>query len=266
MAYRFERRSTTPGDYRFTTAAIAELQEGGGGTTDPLTSAPALSATVLSATSIQLTTTFPAEAATVTIARRIIGGVYSNRAVLIAAGSHTDTVTANELYEYVAVAANADGTSARASSPVFVRATLATSPILTQIADAVVAELNDHTFSESFTATRAWAPAFDLIDMANIHVTVVPRTVESATESRTTARREYAIDVAVQKRVANDSESDVLAALAREIAAFFERRRLAAHPAAIWVREENDPVALPEHLQQMNQFTGIVRLSYIVFE
>ena len=46
-------------------------------------------------------------------------------------------------------------------------------PVITDVADAVVAELNAQTFSLPFEAKRSYQPQFDLAEMKDLHVTVV---------------------------------------------------------------------------------------------
>ena len=55
---------------------------------------------------------------------------------------------------------------------------------ITEIADAVTAELNAGSFSQAFTAERHYRPVFDLPEMGTLHVTVVPQgmTIEAAAE------------------------------------------------------------------------------------
>lgn len=48
-----------------------------------------------------------------------------------------------------------------------------------EIADAVVAELNGASFSQPVTAARHYQPTFDLQDMTELHVSVVPRSLAS---------------------------------------------------------------------------------------
>ena len=67
------------------------------------------------------------------------------------------------------------------------------------LADAVVAALNSGTFSQPFTAMRLYVPNFDLKDMKDLHVSVVPRGVELSTASRSLLQHDVQIDVAVQK-------------------------------------------------------------------
>jgi len=137
---------------------------------------------------------------------------------------------------------------------------------ITDIADAVVAELNGHTFSQALTAVRYYRPVFDLGEMQTLHVSVVPKgvTIERADRSRN--QYDFAIDVAVQKKfeTGDAAELDPLMSLVEEIADFFRLRRLTSYPDAIWVRTDNVPVYAPEHLEEFRQFTSVLSLTFRV--
>ena len=138
--------------------------------------------------------------------------------------------------------------------------------VITNIADAVVTELNGHTFSQSLTAVRYYRPVFDLGEMRTLHVSVVPKgvTIERADRSRN--QYDFAIDVAVQKKfeLGDNAELDPLMSLVEEIADFFRLRRLTSYPDAIWVRTDNVPVYAPEHMEEFRQFTSILTLTFRV--
>lgn len=135
--------------------------------------------------------------------------------------------------------------------------------MITDIAQAVTDELNAGSFSMAFTAERKAAPIVKLSEMDSLHVTVVPREVESAALDRTRDSHEVKVDVAIQKRVASleNDAIDPLMALVREIADLLNRRNLGD---ALWKKTENKPVYSPEHLREMRQFTSVLTLTYQV--
>ena len=136
-------------------------------------------------------------------------------------------------------------------------------PII-DIADAVAAALNapgEPGFSQSLTAERKALPAFDLADLAGLHVTVVPKGVEITGASRSLSQHDYQIDVGVQKKLGSDLEAETAAmlALVDEIAAFLRRRSMAG---AAWVRSVNEPIYSPEHLAEKRLFTSVLTVTY----
>lgn len=133
--------------------------------------------------------------------------------------------------------------------------------LIADIAGAVVTALNGHTFSQPFTAARAYLPVFDLKDMKDLHVTVVPRGVEMSTAGRGLAASDIQVDVAVQKKLtgADNAEIDALMGLVQEIAEFI--RSTGRFGDGSWVRSENVPIYSPEHLGELRQFTSVLTLT-----
>ena len=133
--------------------------------------------------------------------------------------------------------------------------------MITDLAQAVADALNAGTFSMEFTAERVALPDFELADMKDLHVTVVPREVESALLDRARDSHDVKVDVAVQKKLdALTKEAvDPLMALVQEIATYLNRRNLGD---ALWRKTENKPVYSPEHLREMRQFTSVLTLTY----
>jgi hypothetical protein len=135
---------------------------------------------------------------------------------------------------------------------------------VSKVAEAVVAALNAGSFSHEFTAARTYLPVFDLAEMADLHVTVVPKGVTSQSGDRSRSQFDYEIDVAVQKKLGttDNSEIDDLMALVEEIADAFRSKRLEAFTSATCVKTENEPVYSPEHMDQMRQFTSVLTLTF----
>ena len=135
--------------------------------------------------------------------------------------------------------------------------------MITDLAQAVADALNTGTFSMDFAAERVALPDFELADMKDLHVTVVPREVESALLDRGHDSHDVKVDVAVQKKLTSlaNEEIDPLMALVQEISAHLNRRNLVG---ALWRKTENKPVYSPEHLREMRQFTSVLTLTYRV--
>ena len=138
--------------------------------------------------------------------------------------------------------------------------------VITDIADAVAAEINAGSFSQPVSATREYLPAFELADMQTLRVTVVPRSVTTLPGGRAHNQYDYAIDVAVQKKLdaADNAEIDALMTLVDELADHLRFKRLTAFPNAAWLKTENQPVYAQEHLQELRQFTSILTFTFRV--
>lgn len=139
-------------------------------------------------------------------------------------------------------------------------------PLITQVAEAVVAELNATTFSQPITATRAYLPRVELADLKTLKVTVVPSSLTVTAASRTQTQRDVAIDVAVQQKLAAEQNAalDPLLVLAEEIAEHFRAQRLDSLPGALCVQTEFKPIYAPEHIEQLRTFTSVVTLTFRV--
>ncbi len=138
--------------------------------------------------------------------------------------------------------------------------------VITDIADAVAAEINAGSFSQPVSATRDYLPAFELADMQTLRVTVVPKSVTTLPGGRAHNQYDYAIDVAVQKKLdaADNTEIDELMTLVDELADHLRFKRLTDFPNAAWLKTENQPVYAQEHLQELRQFTSILTFTFRV--
>lgn len=140
-------------------------------------------------------------------------------------------------------------------------------PLITQIAEAIIAELNGATFSQPFTAVRSYLPRSELADLKALKVSVVPSGLSVVTASRGQTQQDVAIDVAVQQKLTGEANVDLdpLLSLAEEIAAHYQEKRLASLPEAIWVKTEFKTIYAPDHIDQLRTFTSVVTLTFRVF-
>lgn len=143
--------------------------------------------------------------------------------------------------------------------------------VITDIADAVVATLNRALLSQPLVAKRYYLPEFDLKDMDQIHVSVVPAELEEEIADRSRDRAEYKIHVAVQKRVTKQDPPgldgatiDALMQLVQEIDDCFRHKTLFGYEAAAWTKTENKPIYDPKHLKEHGQFTSLLVLTFRV--
>jgi hypothetical protein len=135
-----------------------------------------------------------------------------------------------------------------------------------QIADAVVAQLSAATFSQPITAARHYVPSFELKEMNELRVTVVPKGMVVSPLDRSRLTHDAQIDLAVQKKFATGdaAEIDPLMALVEEIADHFRQRRLDSFPAAHWIKTEHKPIYAQDHWEELRQFTSVVTLTFRV--
>lgn len=137
---------------------------------------------------------------------------------------------------------------------------------IVQIADAVVAQLNATSFSQPLQAERHYLPQFELSEMTELRVSVVPRSVASKGHDRNRDSFDYRVDVAVQRKLdPTPGNLDALMVLVEEIADHFRSHPLAGYPQARCTEVENVPVYAPEHLDEFRQFTSVLTLTFRVW-
>jgi hypothetical protein len=141
--------------------------------------------------------------------------------------------------------------------------------LVLDIATAVAAELNDApegTFDEDVQAMCSVLPVYELTQMADLKVTVVPKAVQIDGATRAASQFDVQIDIGIQKKLGSDLESEVaeLLNLVDQIAQYLRNRPLVAAPHAMWVATANEPVYAPEHLADKRLFTSVLTLTYRV--
>lgn len=141
---------------------------------------------------------------------------------------------------------------------------------IVDIAEALVTELNDPAgpLAGQGVAERHYRPTFDLQEMKDLHVSVVPRGTDMTGASRTLTQADVQIDIGVQKKLAtsDQAEIDALMDVVEQIALYLRGRRLAGAAWAVWVRMDNTPIYAPEHLDQLRHFTSVLTLTYRVMQ
>ena len=135
------------------------------------------------------------------------------------------------------------------------------------VADAVVNELNmaePDVFSVDFAAVRKVLPAYELAELAELKVTVVPKRVEISGSTRSVSQYDLAVDIGIQKKLGKDLDAEIVAlsTLVDEIADYFRGLPLGDAPWAAWVHTANDPVYAPEHLAEQRVFTSVLTVTY----
>lgn len=131
------------------------------------------------------------------------------------------------------------------------------------IAEAVVASLNAGSFDPPLGAQRRYLPKFDLPDLAELKVSVVPKSVTITNATRTSSHFDYAVYVGIEKKVASDVEIDALVNLVEQIADHLRHNR-SLTPTALFVSIANEPVWALEKLDREHVFVGVLTATYRV--
>jgi len=142
---------------------------------------------------------------------------------------------------------------------------------LQDLTEAVVDRINAGSYSQSFTATRAYFARMELKDVETLTVTVTPSGDVAEVVNRNETGHTMAVDVGIRKKV-NDVDNDTLDPLADLVEEIKTQLRFANLDAvgAAWIGLEHgtpDRLAyLPEHLDKHRQFTAIMRVSYFLVQ
>lgn len=136
-----------------------------------------------------------------------------------------------------------------------------------EIAAAVVFELNKIAWTTSVTATRAYAPRYDLSDLSELRVTVIPRGMTIDRATRGVNRCTYQIDIGVQRRCDGETgvDLDPLMELVEEFADHFNGLALSLEPEVVCVALENGPIYAQEHIREARVFTSVLTLSFVTW-
>ena len=137
------------------------------------------------------------------------------------------------------------------------------------IADAVAAELNAAelgTFSEEFTAQRRVLPKFELTDLKDLKVSVVPKGIEIEGATRSAQRCDISVDIGIQQKVGKDVDAEVerLCELVEQIAGYLAGRGLSAAgmSGVAFLSIANEPIYSTEHLADDLVFTSVLTVTY----
>jgi hypothetical protein len=88
---------------------------------------------------------------------------------------------------------------------------------ISTLCDAVTTFLNGEAYTETFTATRANSPTFDMEESAVLQVTVFPGDINSTLEDRATYRKEYGVYIVIESPATTVSSQDDVMNVAQEI-------------------------------------------------
>jgi hypothetical protein len=138
-----------------------------------------------------------------------------------------------------------------------------------QMAQAVATLLNGGSFSVPFQSQVLLKPLFDLTDLGDLKVTVVPVSLGLEKIARGLCGGQYEIDIAVQQKLPTetmDSLIESLMDLVLEIALFLDGTLLEYEPGkhAAALKTEIKPIYSMEHLAEYKVFTSVVAVAYKV--
>ena len=138
-----------------------------------------------------------------------------------------------------------------------------------QMAQAISGLLNGGSFSILFESQVLLKPLFDLTDLGDLKITVVPVSLCLERIARGISSGQYEIDIAVQQKLPVEDMDTVIESLMNlvlEIAQFLDgtpvEYQSGKHTAA--VKTDIKPIYSMEHLAEYKVFTSVVTVNYKV--
>ena len=126
---------------------------------------------------------------------------------------------------------------------------------IVELAEAVAAELAE------YHAEVLFCPEFELRDLEEMKVVVVPLAVEYKTVSRAAREELLKVQIGFLKRCDEDALPGLLDTV-EELGLGFLGRKIGD---AACVGVAYDPIYSPEHLRERRQFTSVIELSFKKF-
>ncbi len=142
---------------------------------------------------------------------------------------------------------------------------------IVELAKQVVTELNAGTFETSFTSSRSYVPRTALKSTGTLTVLVAASGIRVAPDNRAEWEYEYDIDIGVLFRapqtagIEATTTFDTYMRLLEQIADFYRFTRPTTANCPLIAVAYGGPSGMPyfpEHIEEFNQFTGVVRLTF----
>ncbi|MBI9017367.1 MAG: hypothetical protein JEZ07_08925 [Phycisphaerae bacterium] len=136
--------------------------------------------------------------------------------------------------------------------------------LVIQVADAVTAALNIIEYEIDFIAQRMLVPKFQLGDLKNLKVAVVPTAIESEQLTRSQQERNFSIDIGIQKLITDDNEVENLLKLVEEISNSFISTGISLDDGQnlLWYKTTNDPIYDADMLRDNKVFMSLLTVEY----
>jgi len=136
------------------------------------------------------------------------------------------------------------------------------------LAEAVKDGLNGESFSQGFTAIRAYRPVFTLKEMRTLRVTVITPSVEQTVISRVGSADTISVDILIQKKITSTSNTnvDTMVDLVEEISAYLRGTNFPFSGTINfqWVSSKIDPICDFDDLMHYNVFTSLIHVEYYI--
>jgi hypothetical protein len=142
------------------------------------------------------------------------------------------------------------------------------SAIAVDIADAIVALLAGHTFSEDFTPVRKILPKYEHHELSTLRVTVSPgkTSASPSTDSRGGIGQLVETVIGVEKLIdmtTSESEAEAMLALADDIRLYLVRRQLPIAGTVTYQDIEQTQAMSPDDLNEKHILSAFITVKHL---
>jgi len=133
--------------------------------------------------------------------------------------------------------------------------------ITNDITAAVAAEVKA-LVNNQFEVAYGYLPRYSASDLGELKITCAPRAMSVERDTRGTLKSELTVDIAVQKRVSDESELPELGNLVDGLFEQMTTARLRNFPLAVCVQSTRDTLFDMDALTQQKVFSSVFNLVY----
>lgn len=146
--------------------------------------------------------------------------------------------------------------------------------MISQLARSLAARLTSASYTTAYptiVAQQAYLPRYDLEQMGDLKVSVLPREVSITTTTRGAEQHDYTLAVVVAKRTDGSVEQvDALLALVEKLCDHLRSNSMPyvtgePWPAVTWFALSLEPVWSQEHLEERRVFFTAINVQYRAF-
>lgn len=133
-----------------------------------------------------------------------------------------------------------------------------------ELAEAVAKEMQQVQWNAPIVFSWGLRHRKKLAELTTLQAMVSPARLEMETFARSLERREYTIEVAIQKKLETETNEELtpLIELAEAMAQFWRLRHPQQATEAICVRVDIDPIAAMEYLDELGMFMCVLTLTF----
>lgn len=116
--------------------------------------------------------------------------------------------------------------------------------------------------NDQYDVAYGYLPRYSANDLVTLKITCAPRSMSVERDTRGTLKSELTVDIAVQKRVGNESELPELGNLVDGLFEEMTTARLRNFPLAVCVQSSRDTLFDMEAMAQQKVFSAVFQLVY----